>query len=175
MTTNLALGASTTVALTPTTSNVPPTGYTLPASSTSGFNNYTDRNIYTTDSTTCDADSPCYGYYTYLVATANTTLSISDYDICPAGWRLPTTAELTALKNVYATGADLVTSPFRAVYAGLYETSHQAYGGWIGFYWSSVYNGSNGGYMLGFNDGVANIDATGYAYRGIPIRCVAKS
>ena len=100
MTTNLSLGKSTTTALTPDTSNVSSSGYTLPASSTSGFSDNDAENVYNSGSTTCSSTSACYAYYTWKAATAGSTkqYGVANYDICPKGWRLPNAAEFRTLK-----------------------------------------------------------------------------
>ena len=72
--------------------------YTLPASSTTGFDNdgAAYAYVYNSPNKTDSCGSGCYSYYSYNAATAMSGTSISTdntdapYSICPAGWRLPT-------------------------------------------------------------------------------------
>ena len=153
-------------------------GDTLPASSTSGFSSSTTAYVYNSNSTTCGNNSPCYSYYSWRAATAgyNSTSSSTpvNYDICPSGWRLPTSAELTTLKNSYSTGTALTGSPFLGVYAGVYYNSQFYDGGSYGYYWSSTANNSNNAYYLYFNSSSADV-RNDYKNKGYSVRCVFKS
>ncbi|MBQ6375495.1 hypothetical protein IJJ37_00990, partial [Candidatus Saccharibacteria bacterium] len=178
MTKSLMLGKSTTTALTPSTSNVSSSGYTLPASSTSGFSSYTAQNIYVPATTACSSSRACYGYYTYAAATAgsNPSSGVSSYDICPKGWRLPTQAEFNTLKSSYSTGATLTASPWYGVYSGYYFSGFFYNGGSYGYYWSSTANGSNLAYLLNFSSSSASVGGgSGYKYSGFAVRCVMKN
>lgn len=174
MTTNLSLGKSTTTQLTADTSNVSSAGYTLPASSTTGFSDNTAANIYNSNSTTCSSSSSCYGYYTWVAATAGSTKSSGDaeYDICPSGWRLPTSGEYTALKNIYTTGASLTSGVFLATYSGRYYNGSFGNGGSVGLYWSSTAYSSTISYTLRYNSTSATVRSSDSKYYGFPIRCV---
>ena len=153
-------------------------GDTLPASSTSGFSSSTTAYVYNSNSTTCGNNSPCYSYYSWRAATAgyNSTSSSTpvNYDICPSGWRLPTQAELTTLKNSYNTGAKLVGSPFLGVYAGDYYNSQFYDGGSGGYYWSSTADNSFNAYVLFFYSSSAGVSYNN-KYNGRSVRCVAQS
>ena len=176
MTKNLMLGGSSTIQLTQDDSNVSSSGYTLPASSTSGFSDNTAANVYNSGSTTCSSTSACYAYYTWKAATAGSTKSsgAADYDICPKGWRLPTQAEFDALTSSYDTGPKLVAAPFLGVYNGRYDSSQFKLGGSRGFYWSSTANSSTYAYRLSFNSSSA--DTTNiYKRYGSAVRCIFKS
>ena len=95
MTKNLNLAGGTTI--TPADSDVAK-NYTLPTSSTTGFDNdtYAPGYVYNTGNNTDSCDSGCYSYYSYNAATASSGVDIATdntdapYSICPAGWRLPT-------------------------------------------------------------------------------------
>lgn len=175
MTTNLALGKNTTIALTNSDTNLNGslTSYTLPARGTYGTFSE-GKYVWGTDSTTCGNNSPCYDYYSYAAATAGTNPSsdAAASDICPKGWRLPTSSELTSLKNSYTTGTALTSSPFLGVYAGYYVYNRFYNGGLYGFYWSSTANGSGYAYYLSFSTS-ANVISDNKAY-GRSVRCVAK-
>ncbi|MBQ2695127.1 hypothetical protein IJG04_00600, partial [Candidatus Saccharibacteria bacterium] len=176
MTQNLMLGSSSTVALTSATSNVSSSGYTLPARGTSGTS-YSGQYVWGND-TQCTSSSTtaCAGYYSYATATAGTNPSsgTSSYDICPANWRLPTSAELTTLEKTYTSGATLTASPFLGVYAGRYNNSSFYDGGSVGYYWSSTAYNSSLADRLYFGSSSAGINGT-TKYYGYSIRCVAKS
>ena len=172
MTRNLDLPGGTT--LTSSNSNVT-SDYTLPPSSTSGFDSDQTPYVYNSGSTTCADSSPCYSYYSYAAATAGTGTSITSgdapSDICPRGWRLPTKDELTTLKTSYNTGTALTASPFLGVYGGDYSNSH-FYNGGRGYYWSSTVN--QHGYHLDFNSSATSVN-TYNQYSGYSVRCVAKT
>ena len=180
MTRNLDLPGGTTLTNADTNLTTK-SSYTLPNSSTSGFNSNGTAYVYNSDSTnfndtSCGSNNPCYSYYSWNAAIAGDDPSsgTASNDICPKGWRLPTRAELTTLKNSYNTSAKLVAAPFLGVYAGYYNYSSLNDGGSYGDYWSSTaYNASNA-YNLYFGSSGANVD---YSYKryGYSVRCVAKS
>jgi len=171
MTRNLDLPGGTALSTSDTNLNGSVTSYTLPASSTSS-----PVAVYNSNSTTCGDNQPCYSYYSYTAATAGTNPSSGEAtsDICPKGWRLPTYAEYTALKNTYATGATLTASPFYGVYAGFYSYFLVS-GGSGGYYWSSTAQDSSNAYYLYFYSSEANTAGSGYkSNNGFSVRCVAK-
>ena len=177
MTKNLMLGKSTTTALTSDTSNVRSSGYTLPASSTTGFWDSSTAYVYNAGDRSCSSSQSCYGYYSYVAACAgsNPSSGACSYDICPAGWRLPTQAELTTLKNSYSTGSALTGSPFLGVYAGNYGNSSFSNGGSGGYYRSSRPSGSSEAYYLNFFSSSADVYSYLSKALGFSVRCVAKS
>ncbi len=111
---NLRLGGNTSIGLSPTNTNS--AGYfTLPAGTTSGYDetvpmiNTSYRTA--TNATGWGAGSGKTGvYYNYCAASAGTICSSSNssnasYDICPAGWRMPTggtSGEYQTLRNSYS-------------------------------------------------------------------------
>ena len=174
MTTNLALGASSSVTLYKATTNITADTYILPARGTYGTSD-SGQYVWGTDNTTCSDNSPCYGYYSYAAATAGTNPSsgAATSDICPKGWRLPTIAEYGTLSITYTTGATLTASPFLGVYGGSYYNGSFD-GGSYGSYWSSTAHDSSLAEFLTFNSSYAVPD---YEYKnfGRSVRCVAKS
>ena len=100
MTSNLNLAGGTT--LNASDSDVPTDNYyTLPASSTTGFDDDTKAYVYNTgNETTSQTSAASNSYYSWLAATAggknaSGTAVTGDgynaaYSICPKGWRLPT-------------------------------------------------------------------------------------
>ena len=175
MTRNLDLPGGT--ALTSSDTNLT-TGFTLPASSTSGFSSYNTDYVYNSGSTTCSWSSACYSYYSFYTATAHwgtnsVSSGSSSKDICPKGWRLPTKDEYGTLKGTYTSGATLTASPFYGVYSGYYDGSF-VNGGSYGLYWSSYVTSANHVYPLYFNSSSASI-TNALKKSGLAVRCVAKS
>ena len=150
--------------------------YTLPGSSTDGFSGDSVAYVYNSDSKNCGDGSPCYSYYSYAAATAgaNPSAGAATSDICPKGWRLPTNAEYTALKNTYTTGAALIAAPFYGVYAGDYISSSFYNGGSRGYYWSSTADNASYAYYLYFDS--LSADPSSYNKRyGFSVRCVMRN
>ena len=164
MTQNLRLPGGTM--LTSSDSNVT-RNYTLPNSSTSGFNDDTVANMYNGTSTSYGA------YYNYCAASAGTVCSQTEQDasqdICPAGWELPTEAQFDAIA-----GNSSYSSAFSPVYSGYYDIGSLLYGGSGGFWWSATTYGSTGQYGLHYRFGRLN---TSYATKhfGYSVRCVRSS
>ena len=111
MNTNLDLTGG--IALYSSTSDVPAgfehdPYYTLPASSSSGFNKtgVDDGYVFNSGKTADDCANGCYSYYSWNAATAmsGTDLTEQDtdapYSICPKGWKLPTSRrELSSARS----------------------------------------------------------------------------
>ena len=125
MTKNLNLAGGTTIDA--TNSDIPATwtlptangfqsGNKLPASSTTGFDDYTKAFVYNSGNTSSSGDTncgtsgnsgPCYSYYSYIAATAGSGLTVTGngedaaWSICPKGWRLPLSGnrEITDASN----------------------------------------------------------------------------
>ena len=171
MTTNLALGKSTTTQLTSATTNVS-SSYTLPASSTTGFSTNTGEYIYNSGSTNCGNGSPCYGYYSWKAAVAGTN---GENDICPKKWRLPTQTEFNTLKNSYSSTSSILASPFLGVYAGFYTNRGFNSGGTAGRYWSSDKRNNASSYSLQFSTSLNPTVTNGTSSNGFSIRCVMAS
>ena len=175
MTRNLDLPGGTTI--TKSDSNITANSYTLPSSSTYGFDNEATAYVYNSGRTDCSSPG-CYSYYSYAAATAGTNPSSGDasYDICPKGWRLPTMAEFNTLISSYNTGAKLVASPFLGVYSGIRYTYYYTpyFGDMGGYYWSSTAVSSSSAHNLIFNSSSVSI-GNYIKSQGFAIRCVAKS
>lgn len=171
MTTNLALGKSTTTQLTSATTNVS-SSYNLPASSTTGFSTNTGEYIYNSGSTNCGNGSPCYGYYSWKAAVAGTN---GENDICPKKWHLPTQTEFNALKNSYSSTSSILASPFLGVYAGYYTNRGLNSGGTAGRYWSSDKRNNASSYSLQFSTSLNPTVTNGTSSNGFSIRCVMTS
>ena len=163
MTQNLRLPGGTT--LTTSDSNVT-RSYTLPSSSTSGFNSYAVANMYNGTSTSYGA------YYNYCAASAGTVCSQTQanatQDICPKGWRLPTYSEQSGI-----TGVNYV-SDFSPVYSGTYSSGALYDTGSYGYWWSATAYNSYLQYLLYYNSGSLNTRNDGKSY-GFSVRCVRSS
>lgn len=120
--------------------------------------------------------------YNYSVACAgsNTASSNCAYDICPAGWRLPTRLELEAIANIYTTPAAMTASPFLGVYSGgeiAYDGGSLGMVKDVGHYWSSTPYDSRNAYLLMFgtfnNNSFVSVN-NDFNYYLNSIRCVLK-
>ena len=162
MTENLRLAGGRT--LTSANSNVASRWYFPNTSLTSG-DSYTDAY------STISSNTSYGGYYNYCAASAGTVCSSSTaqnatYDICPKGWRLPTSNEQSGITG-YA-------SAFSPVYSGYYYYGSLNYTGSGGNWWSSTAYNSGNQYILGYYTGSLS---TGYygKYYGFSVRCVRSS
>ncbi len=176
MTTNLAIGGNTEIVLTNENTNLNGrlTSYILPASSSDGFDDPAAESVYNAGAEEeCSSTQPCYGYYSFAAATAGTNPNSGSAvsDICPKGWRLPTSAELNTLWNSY--GSNLDQDPFRGSFAGYYNNSSFENGGAIGGYWSSAALNSSDAVYLGFDGSNSSVINEGKNY-GYSVRCVKK-
>lgn len=92
---------------------------------------------------------------------------------CPAGYRLPTEAELNAERLSWSSNnsAGAYGSPLKLPLAGLRNLSDGSlyYVGSFGFYWSSTVSGSNSRYLL-FSSSLAFMDSYTRAL-GFSVRC----
>ena len=165
MTQNLRIAGGTT--LNSSTSNVA-SNYTLPADSTSGFDDEAVANMHYSGNTTTGA------WYNLCAASAGTNCQISTqydttYDICPKGWRLPTYSEFSGIKGTS------YTSAFSPVTGG-----HYFYGSLLGpaggDWWSSTAYSSNVQYGLTYGGGSGlNTSIMYNKNRGIYVRCIRSS
>ena len=158
MTQNLRLSGGTT--LTTSDSNVT-RNYTLPSSSTSGFNSYTVANMYNGTSTSYGA------YYNYCAASAGTvcsqTRADATQDICPKGWRLPTLNEMSGITSY--------TSAFSPVLSGSYYKGSLDHTGSSGYWWSATALNSNTQHTLNYNG--SSLDTSVSNKRlGLSVRCI---
>lgn len=149
---------------------------------TVGTQNFTNGEIIPvegTDSVSGNRYGTLYNYYAASAGTisGNTSSGDTEFDICPAGWRLPTNSELQTLYNNYNSVA-LLRSPIENGGAGFalpgyFLDSSPTDQGSNGYYWSSTVNQSNDTYMhrLNINTDSVNLNAVSRD-RGFSIRCV---
>lgn len=197
---NLRLGATTlTQQLSTANTNMSPSVvFTLPTSSNSGFNTCITPLINTTyantvATTTYGSGSNKMGtYFNYCAATVGTIctdldFSNAQYDVCPAGWRMPTSSpsgEYTVLYSKYSTKADFMnalSTPFSGSIRNNSFTNQNV----DGTYWGSTYSPFSGYSQLegAFRYGliVANSGSTVDPHRedysrryGFVVRCIAR-
>ena len=187
---NLRLPGGTTI--TSSDSDVT-SNYTLPSSSTSGFNSDTGQFMYDNPNNTNGYDS---SYYSWLVAVAKTSSpSSTQYynvptSICPKGWHLPSAygassqagqssssvkGQFRNLYTAYSSTVSTFDTAFNSVFAGLYDDSSFYNGGSDGRWWSSTVGSSAYAYYLSAYS--SNVAPTNSYYRrdGYSIRCVLAS
>ena len=169
MTENLRLIDKT---ISSTDSNLPSGAtWTVPTSSTSGFNAYNTNNAY--------LDSTHGGHYTFYAATAgwgtnSITSGNSPKDICPKGWRLPTGGdggELQNLYNKYNSSALMRGDPGFVLSGRVYDGSASDQGS-SGRYWSSTVDDANYSYGLYLSDSSVGSVLSNNKFYGFSIRCV---
>ncbi len=170
MTENLRIANKT---ITAADSNVT-SDFTIPASSTSGFNASNTNNAY--------VDSTYGGFYTFYTATAGTggtslRSGNAPSSICPKGWRLPTggdSGEFNTLYGQYNSAALMMGVPSFAL-SGRVDNGSVYNQGSDGFFWSSTVSGAYQAYYLGL--GSSSVNPTGGADKtyGFSVRCIAIS
>ncbi|MDO5480281.1 MAG: hypothetical protein Q4F58_01225 [Candidatus Saccharibacteria bacterium] len=125
------------------------------------------------------AGSYCYG----SGSSSGTPSGNAEYDICPAGWRMPTGGgggEYEKLYNII--GNNDVSSPLSfqsklsTPISGSYYQNTAIRQGIYGFFWSSTYNTDRYMYDLRTSDDASLLQPKNYSPRtyGRPIRCIAK-
>ena len=187
---NLRLPGGTTI--TSSDSDVT-SNYTLPSSSTSGFNSDTGQFMYDNPNNTNGYDS---SYYSWLVAVAKTSSpSSTQYynvptSICPKGWHLPSAygassqagqssssvnGQFGNLYTAYSSTVSTFNTAFNSVFAGYYSNSSFYYGGSDGVWWSSTVSSSTLAYRLDAGSSYVSPTRSNYRGYGFSIRCVLAS
>ena len=171
MTQNLRLAAGTT--LTPSDTNIA-SAYTLPNNDLALGNSYVEARLH-------DSGNTDNGYwYNYCAASAGTICTESNstdaiYDICPAGWHLPTLTDNRTIGGTSVRGDSTYTTVFSPITGGRYYDGSLT--GAYGYWWSSTRMGGTGRRYL------ANQGAILYSYfsdasdlysryNGYYIRCI---
>ncbi len=133
------------------------------------------------------SDATYGSLYNYYVASAGTIGGTSNnnnaiYDICPAGWRLPTGGdygEFNVLYEQYSSPALMRTSVVRGGIAFTLAGYFDSYGSsrqqdYLGYYWSSTrMNSTAMSHLRLFNSSVSTVGSINRS-SGASIRCVAK-
>jgi hypothetical protein len=98
-------------------------------------------------------------------------------DPCPAGYRVPSLDELTALNNSFSpqTSSGAYNSPVKLVLSGMrnYDTGSLSSATTIGAYWTSTFNGTYSASYLNIAPG-GNTVTTNYRADGFSVRCIAQ-
>ena len=195
---NLDLGRTTlTTNLTSANTNI---ASTVPASTFNGWKKTTSSNsptsgdfipITTTNSAngldTDPVSGTAYGtLYNFCAASAgtvcvNSASSNAVYDICPAGWRLPTGNTGGEFESLYShyNSVDLTRNPIDSGGAafglvGLFTSSTPYSQGTSGFFWSSTIMSTTSAYRLGVGTSSVNPTNGGGRDYGAAIRCIVK-
>ena len=108
------------------------------------------------------------GYYNYCAASAGTGCSSSSaqdatQDICPKGWRLPTSSEQNGIRSH--------VSAFSPVYSGSYTSGSLISTGSFGNWWSATAVGSRYQFHLSYYSGSLHT-VDDYKYYGYSVRCI---
>ena len=134
------------------------------------------------------AGSYCYGNGTtegVSLDRQNTAID-AEFDICPAGWRMPTGGSVESdggeyqnLYDQYENAADGQTLAFRkafhATMQGMYYGSQASYQGGEGWYWSSTKQSDHYMYILySYYTPMISAASTATHYYGHTVRCIAK-
>ena len=153
----------------------------------SGTATYTAGEFISVSGSDATSGTPYGTLYNYYAASAgtisgSTNSSNASYDICPAGWRLPTggsSGEFSGLYtqyNSYALMRDSIANGGVAfALAGYFYNAAPAGQGSLGDYWSSTRNSDSLMYGLGLNTSNVYPAGIGSRYDGYAIRCVLGS
>ena len=134
-----------------------------------------------TDSTSGTAYGTLYNYYAASAGTisGSSNSNNASYDICPAGWRLPTGGSSGEFKALYAEynsnalmRASIENSGAAFALAGFFGDAAPALQGSDGDYWSSIRNNDTYMYRLTLNTSSVYPADSYYRYIGSAIRCV---
>ncbi len=162
---------------------------TAVANVSTGFSSYNTPQINTTSSedttTSYGAGSGKIGvYYNYCAATAGSYCYANgagsgnaSYDICPAGWRMPTggsSGEYRALYTAYSSNATNFRNALSTPLSGRYYNSSVDSQGSYGRFWSSTYSSDSYMYYLGVDSSNVYLQDANYRTNGYSVRCVAK-
>ena len=141
-------------------------------------------NVSGTDATSGTAYGTLYNYYAASAGTISGSSNSSDasYDICPAGWRLPTggsSGEFQALYTKYNSNAlmraSIENNGAAFALAGRFLNSTPASQGSIGNYWSSTRGNDANMYGLFLYTSSASPANHDGRYCGYSIRCLLGS
>ena len=156
---------------------------------TSGSTTFTSAEFIPVSGTDSTSGTAYGTLYNYCAASAGTICTDSNssnasYDLCPAGWRLPTSGSGGEFATLYANASYNTNAKMRAsianggaafALAGIFYSAPTAQGSG-GYYWSSTrYSGTNMYYLL--LNGTLSVDPSRNVDRnsGFSIRCILKA
>ena len=134
-----------------------------------------------TDATSGTSYGTLYNYYATSAGTitGSTNSNNASYDICPAGWRLPTggsSGEFQALYAEYNSNAlmraSIENSGAAFALTGRFDNAAPAGQGSGGYYWSSTRSYDSSMYDLYFSTSSVYPASNDRRYNGYAIRCV---
>ena len=130
-------------------------------------------------------------YYNYCAASAGSycydssdgvdvanTLSDAKYDICPAGWRMPTgssSGEYEALYEDYSYDETTFNTNLSLPFSGYFSSPSLNELGTRGRFWTSTWYDTWDMYNLRVNSSQVSNYNTNDRYDGLPVRCLAMS
>lgn len=149
------------------------------------FNTNNINTSLTASPTTNNNSSSWYSYgvnYNWYTATAgNGTYSMNSGsvtgDICPTGWKLPTSGSNSDMYNLNrATGSNngLLKYPNNFVFGGDFNTNSAGGRGTYSRYWSATASNANNAYRLGINIGSVTPTNAWNKWVAFTIRCIAQ-
>ena len=137
-------------------------------------NNLTSGDSYTEARSLISSNTSYGGYYNFCAASAGDNCSSSDSSnstnsICPAGWGLPTSSQMSGITSY--------VSAFSPVYSGYYAGGSYHHDGILGSWWSSTANNSYYQRYLEYTYGSLDIyDGFGHVKgNGRSVRCFRSS
>ena len=195
---NLRLGSTSTIDLTPSNTNIA-SNWTLPASGTVCFSSSsctgtsgatgTGYTVPAINAAYKDTTITSYGsgsskigvYYNYCAASAgtycyaqNSGTGNASYDICPKGWRMPTSGnsgEYQALYTAYSSNATNFRNSLSTPLSGYFGSSAYDQGSY-GYFWSSTYSNGNNMYSLLVYSSNVYPTNSNRRYDGSSVRCL---
>lgn len=146
--------------------------YTIPSSSLSGFNNYSDHSAYLNSS---------YGvFYSWNVAVAGSGGSSGEapYSICAKNWRLPTISEFLTLGGKYGNNSSgqLYNPPMNfESFLGFYE-DNRYYANSYAQWWTSTAYSSTDAHAIDFYGKRVRDDYSNGCGKcvGFTVRCIKR-
>ena len=127
------------------------------------------------------AGSYCYNSGTPSSDPDTSTLQDAKYDLCPAGWRMPTSTtngEYQALYTAYSSNATNFRNALSTPLSGSFYDGSAHSQGSAGYFWSSTYyNGYNGLFVYDLNVNSSNVGPSEFGGRtlGDSLRCILSS
>ena len=167
--------ASGTMTLDSTTSNVAST-YTESSPQTILYSEPTSGSSYDQAMLHISTNTSYGVYYNYAAATAMTITGYSNstnstYDICPKGWRLPTSNEQATIGS----SAGNYVSTWLPVYAGFYHGGPLDYESSHGAWWSSTQRSTTDRYiMYSLSAGIIYSGSEYGRHYELSVRCIAE-
>lgn len=122
------------------------------------------------------------GQATSACSGSSTPAPDGNISVCSAGWRLPTSTELTALNTAINSGSTTSHSGLLSTWLGQYSGARKDGVGWPtnfneqgskGNYWSATPHSATAAKFMSFYSGVTNPAAANAETYGYAVRCVA--